>query len=56
MAFVVGQTAGLLRGRHPQETPAELRLRVVRTAGFVRARRIAEDMQAQGGAGAQSAE
>jgi hypothetical protein len=49
-AFVVGQTAGLLRGRHPEEAPAQLRCRVVRTAGFLRARRIAEDLSGPAGA------
>lgn len=48
-AFVIGQTAGLLRGRHPEEAPAELRRRVVRTAGFVRARRISEAMCGRSG-------
>jgi hypothetical protein len=32
-AFVVGQTAGLLRGRHPEKAPAQLRSNSVDPAG-----------------------
>ena len=41
-AFVVGQTAGLMRAHYPSDTPQQLRRRVVHGAGFLRARRIAE--------------
>ena len=43
-AFVLGEAAGRAGEQHREQSPAQLRHRIVRRARFVRARRIAAEL------------